>query len=154
MSLFHVSSEFSPQGDQEQAIANWQISSQEAEIEKFKSTRTGLIIMVALMGIICYIIVLALRSHQRNIRLIRLQKQLVDAEREKSEQLLLNILPKETAAELKVYGSAMPRPSLSSQASRSMAPAPSPKITVTSRPAVLTSSPVEWTSQPTTSTRR
>ena len=47
----------------------------------------------------------------------------------------------------------MPEPS-SSEAPRITAPAPSPKITETSRPRVERSRPVEWTSEPTNSTFR
>lgn len=40
---------------------------------------------------------------------IRRQKELVEREKEKSDELLLNILPKSTAEELKKYGRAQPR---------------------------------------------
>lgn len=49
------------------------------------------------------------REIQRQVLLLEEQKELISAEKEKSEGLLLNILPKSTSEELKEKGSASPR---------------------------------------------
>jgi|GEM_PF-1426773 len=46
---------------------------------------------------------------QRQLKLLASQKEVISSEKEKSEQLLLNILPQATTEELKAHGSARPR---------------------------------------------
>jgi len=82
-----------------QALARKQI---EVDLEKQRSKNQrnisiGTAIVLLLIGL------LAFGLYRRN-RFIRKTKQIIEKEKDRSDSLLLNILPEETAAELKKYG--------------------------------------------------
>ncbi|MGF1532483.1 MAG: adenylate/guanylate cyclase domain-containing protein [Bernardetiaceae bacterium] len=79
-----------------------------AEASKEAALRQNYIIAVAALLIITILSILAVVSVRAN-RSLKQQKQLVDQEREKSEALLLNILPAAVADELKKHGRAQPQ---------------------------------------------
>jgi class 3 adenylate cyclase len=71
------------------------------QIEKRKNLRN---IAIATVIALFLIGLLAIGLYRRN-NFIRKTKQIIEKERDRSDKLLLNILPEETAAELKEYGS-------------------------------------------------
>ncbi len=78
-----------------------------AEIEQLKAKRQKAISYgIGIVGLL--ILILTVLLFQR-YNFIRKTKQIIEAEKERSENLLLNILPEETAEELKIHGEAKAR---------------------------------------------
>lgn len=78
---------------------------QEAEVETVNQRSNFLYALLALTVIFGGFIYNRLRITNRQKKIIEEQKRVVEIEKEKNEELLLNILPKETADELKEKGS-------------------------------------------------
>lgn len=74
----------------------------EAEIQEFKEKRQKNIIFAA--GIALFLIVLFAVSLYRRYQFTRETNLIIEKEKDRSESLLLNILPEETAQELKEFG--------------------------------------------------
>ncbi len=75
---------------------------QDLELQRQKAIRNA----TSITGILLFFLALGL---YRNYRFVRKTKKIIEAEKEKSDKLLLNILPFETAEELKEKGSATPK---------------------------------------------
>jgi len=75
---------------------------QELELQRQKAIRNA----TSITGILLLLLALGL---YRNFRFVQKTKKIIEAEKEKSDKLLLNILPFETAEELKEKGSATPK---------------------------------------------
>lgn len=83
---------------------NLEVSQKQAEIKLLnQQTRTQKIVVIATAVALFLIFLLALGLYRRN-RFIRRTNLVIQQERDRSESLLHNILPEETAAELKAYG--------------------------------------------------
>ena len=74
----------------------------EAEIQEFKEKRQKNIILAA--GIALFLIVLFAISLYRRYKFTKETNLIIEKEKDRSEKLLLNILPEETAQELKEFG--------------------------------------------------
>jgi adenylate cyclase len=88
--------------EQEIILLNKDKEIQAGEIKLQKNVRNSFIggfLLVLLFSLLLY----------NRFRLIRKQKKIIEKEREKSEKLLLNILPKDTAEELKEKNSVAPK---------------------------------------------
>jgi class 3 adenylate cyclase len=75
---------------------------QELELERQKTIRNAM----SVTGILLLLLAIGL---YRNYRYVRKTKKIIETEKDKSDKLLLNILPFETAEELKEKGSATPK---------------------------------------------
>jgi len=75
---------------------------QDLSIKRQKTIRNA----ISVTGILLLLLAIGL---YRNYRYVRKTKKIIEAEKEKSDKLLLNILPFETAEELKEKGSATPK---------------------------------------------
>jgi len=85
-------------------------SAQEADFRRFAYILGSLLfLLLALVGVSWWFARRAGKRLSSQNRQIQAQNQLIEAEREKSDSLLLNILPEEIAAELKTRGQATPR---------------------------------------------
>jgi len=108
--LYELETKFQLEQKEQQIILQESMLAQkESEIKNQKIIRNALI-----GGIIAFFLIVILISsayiikRKANIKISR-QKDIIEKEREKSEKLLLNILPKETATELKEKGIATPK---------------------------------------------
>lgn len=81
----------------------------ELELERQRNFQRYAYLMGGALGLILLLIAGAWHLSRRNNRLLARKNQEVEAERHKSEVLLLNILPGETARELKETGQTTPR---------------------------------------------
>ena len=81
----------------------------QSQLDKAASQRKILYAGVLFLALIGFSIFIAYRRKQKDNVIIRRQKQEVEAEKERSDELLLNILPEETAKELKMNGFAKAR---------------------------------------------
>lgn len=87
-----------------QQMANLERTKQEVQLDLAKQQRkTQQVVNIATIVALFLIGLLAFGLYRRN-RFIRKTKQIIEKERDRSESLLLNILPEETAIELKEYG--------------------------------------------------
>ena len=87
-----------------QAIANLQKSQMESKMNLLnQQKRTQTIVSIATAVALFIIFLLAAGLYRRN-RLIRRTKEIIQQEKDRSESLLLNILPEDTANELKAHG--------------------------------------------------
>ena len=75
---------------------------QDLELQRQKTIRNAM----SVTGILLLLLAIGL---YRNYRYVRKTKKIIEAEKDKSDKLLLNILPFETAEELKEKGSATPK---------------------------------------------
>ncbi len=83
---------------------NMEVSQKQAEVDLLnQQKRTQKIVAIATAVALFLIFILALVLYRRN-RFIRHTNKVIQQERDRSDALLHNILPEETAAELKVYG--------------------------------------------------
>ncbi len=84
---------------------NHEVSQKQIEVDLQKQKRKNLRNIAVATAIALFLIgLLAIGLYRRN-NFIRKTKQIIEKERDRSDRLLLNILPEETAAELKEYGS-------------------------------------------------
>ncbi|HSM63710.1 MAG TPA: adenylate/guanylate cyclase domain-containing protein, partial [Gillisia sp.] len=83
---------------------DYEISKKQTELDLLaQKQRTQKIIAIATAIALFLIILLAIGLYRRN-RFIKRVSDIIDHEKQRSDQLLLNILPEETAQELKNYG--------------------------------------------------
>jgi class 3 adenylate cyclase len=83
---------------------DFEVSQKQAEVDLLsQQKRTQRIVVIATGVALALIVVIAVGLFRRN-RLIRETNRVIKAERDRSDSLLLNILPEETAAELKESG--------------------------------------------------
>ena len=87
-----------------QSMANLQRSRMQAEVDLAnQQRRTQTIVSIATAVALFLIFLLAAGLYRRN-RFIRRTKEVIQQEKDRSERLLLNILPEDTANELKAHG--------------------------------------------------
>jgi class 3 adenylate cyclase len=87
-----------------QAIANLHKSQMQVEVDLAnQQRRTQTIVSIATAVALLLIFLLAAGLYRRN-RFIRRTKEVIQQEKDRSESLLLNILPEDTANELKAHG--------------------------------------------------
>jgi len=83
---------------------NYEVSQKQIEVDLLEQRRKNQrIVTIAIASALFLIGLLAFLLYRRN-RFIRKTKQIIEKERDRSDRLLLNILPEETAEELKNYG--------------------------------------------------
>ena len=83
---------------------DYEVSRKQAEVDLLSQQKRSQRIVVIATGIaLALIVVIAVGLYRRN-RLIKETNRLIEAERDRSDSLLLNILPEETAEELKANG--------------------------------------------------
>lgn len=83
---------------------NYEISNKQIEVDLLaQQKRTQNIIVIAIAVALFFIILLAIGLYRRN-QFINRTKQIIEKEKNRSDRLLLNILPEETARELKDFG--------------------------------------------------
>ncbi|NNE02803.1 MAG: tetratricopeptide repeat protein [Eudoraea sp.] len=75
---------------------------QEAEISELKAKRQKYVIIGSILALVL-VFVLAIGSYRR-YRYVKKTNKIIEVEKERSDKLLLNILPEETAQELKEHG--------------------------------------------------
>jgi class 3 adenylate cyclase len=81
-----------------------EVSQKQAEVDLLnQQKRTQKIVVIAIAVALFLIFLLAVALYRRN-RFMRRTKKIIEREKERSDSLLHNILPEETAAELKAYG--------------------------------------------------
>lgn len=85
-----------------QVQAQVDLLEKESQIQKLKANRQGNIIVASLVAL-GFVFLLAMGLFHRNTYM-RKTSRLIEQEKERSERLLLNILPEETARELKANG--------------------------------------------------
>jgi class 3 adenylate cyclase len=83
---------------------DFEVSQKQIEIDLSEQKRKNQRILVIATIIALFLIVLLAVGQFRRINFIRKTKQIIEDERDKSDRLLLNILPEETAEELKLNG--------------------------------------------------
>ncbi len=83
---------------------NYEVSQKQVEIDLSEQKRENQRILVIATIIALFLIALLAFGQFRRIIFIRKTKQIIEEERDKSDRLLLNILPEETAEELKRNG--------------------------------------------------
>lgn len=81
----------------------------ENELELTNSKRNTLMALIALLALSAGGLFLRFRGMRKHNQELQLKNEIIEVEREKSEKLLLNILPQVVADELKVNGSAKAR---------------------------------------------
>ena len=87
-----------------QKIGNAMTNKTQAELElETQKGKTNRIITYSIVGALFFIVLLALGLFKRN-KFVRATNKIITSERERSDKLLLNILPEETAQELKDNG--------------------------------------------------
>ena len=85
---------------------NFEVSEKQLEVDLLnEQKRAQRVVMIAVVGALFLIGLLAFGLYRRYVY-IRKTNLIIDQERQRSEELLLNILPSETAEELKTYGHA------------------------------------------------
>ena len=83
---------------------DYEVSQKQIEVDLLNQKQENQRIVVIATAIAMFLIgLLAFGLYRRN-RFIRKTKEIIENERDRSDNLLLNILPEETAAELKKYG--------------------------------------------------
>ncbi|WP_353779996.1 adenylate/guanylate cyclase domain-containing protein [Winogradskyella sp. 3972H.M.0a.05] len=88
-----------------QKIANYEVKQKDLEVENLEQKRKNQrIVFWSTIGVLFLIGVLAYELYKRN-KFVRKTNKIIAAEKERSDNLLLNILPEETAQELKDKGS-------------------------------------------------
>ncbi|MCK4678425.1 MAG: tetratricopeptide repeat protein [Bacteroidales bacterium] len=107
--------------EQEQSIKEIEVLTKDKELNelalsKVKARNKFLLFISALALFILFLVYLGLRYAKKTNKILSEQKEeikanliIIDQERKKSDDLLLNILPEETATELKEKGTATPR---------------------------------------------
>ncbi len=79
------------------------------ELDNEAAFRQSVYSIGGLLGLLGILVVLSLLNSRRKNQQLEKQNLIIETERSKSEELLLNILPEETAAELKEKGAATPK---------------------------------------------
>lgn len=88
---------------------NFEVSQKQAEVDLLnQQKRTQRIIVIATGVALALILIIAVGLYRRN-RFVRETNRVIESERDRSDALLRNILPEETAAELKESGRVKPR---------------------------------------------
>ncbi|NNE76166.1 MAG: adenylate/guanylate cyclase domain-containing protein, partial [Pricia sp.] len=83
---------------------DFEIAQKQIEVDLLnQEKKTQKVIVIATTVALCLIVLLAFGLYRRN-RFIRRTKLIIEKEKERSEKLLLNILPEDTALELKANG--------------------------------------------------
>ncbi len=83
---------------------NFEVSQKQIEVDLLEQKRKNQrIVTYAIAIVLIFIAILAILWYRRYL-FIRKTKKIIENERDKSDRLLLNILPEETANELKLYG--------------------------------------------------
>lgn len=94
---------------QEQALRDLKLKSQEAEIDAQKQ-KNRFYITAAVLGLGLFVLVaLLLAYRQKTIRELASKNKIIEEEKRRSDELLLNILPEEVMHELKVHGKTQAR---------------------------------------------
>jgi len=89
---------------QEQELQSLVVRNQEIEIEAQKQ-RSRMYIIAAALGLSLFLVVAGLFVYrQKTIRELGLKNKVIEEEKRRSDELLLNILPEEVMHELKAYG--------------------------------------------------
>ncbi|WP_086476744.1 adenylate/guanylate cyclase domain-containing protein [Arenibacter amylolyticus] len=83
----------------------YEVSQKQIEVDLLNQRQKTQQVIVIATAIALFLIGLLAFGLYRRYRYIRKTKQIIERERDRSEKLLLNILPEETAAELKLNGS-------------------------------------------------
>jgi class 3 adenylate cyclase len=83
---------------------NFEVSQKQTEIDLLAQKRKNQRIVTYAIGIALFFIALLAFLWYRRYLFIKKTKNIIENERDRSDQLLLNILPEETAAELKING--------------------------------------------------
>lgn len=83
---------------------NFEVSQKQTEIDLLDQKRKNQRIVTYAIGIALFFIALLAFLWYRRYLFIKKTKNIIENERDRSDQLLLNILPEETAAELKIHG--------------------------------------------------
>ena len=87
-----------------QKIANLEVTQKELEVENLEQKRKNQrIVFWSVVGILLFIGYLAYSLYKRN-KFVHKTNKIIEAEKQRSDNLLLNILPEETAKELKDHG--------------------------------------------------
>ena len=105
-----VQTEMNYQFDKKEAVANAEHKSEmekQNAIAEEKSRKQKMVIWSVIGGLL--LVVLFAGFVFRSLRVTKKQKQIIEKEKQRSEELLLNILPAETAEELKLTGHAEPK---------------------------------------------
>ena len=89
---------------QVQNMANQEVARRQIELDLEKQRSENQLNIIIGTAIALFLIGLLAFGLYRRYRFIRKTKEIIEKERDRSESLLLNILPVETAAELKKYG--------------------------------------------------
>ncbi|GGW44311.1 adenylate/guanylate cyclase domain-containing protein [Arenibacter certesii] len=84
---------------------NFEVSQKQTEVDLLSQRQKTQRIVVIATGVALFLIGLLTFGLYRRNRYIRKTKRIIEREKERSDELLLNILPEETAAELKQNGS-------------------------------------------------
>ncbi|GGD85706.1 adenylate/guanylate cyclase domain-containing protein [Planktosalinus lacus] len=83
---------------------NFEVSQKQIEVDLLEQKRKNQrIVTYSIAIVLIFIAILAILWYRRYL-FIRKTKRIIEEERDKSDRLLLNILPEETANELKLYG--------------------------------------------------
>ena len=83
---------------------NYEVSQKQIEVDLLDQKQKNQRIVVIATAIALFLIGLLAAGLYRRNRFIRKTKQIIEVERDRSDKLLLNILPEETAQELKLNG--------------------------------------------------
>ncbi|MFK7771218.1 MAG: adenylate/guanylate cyclase domain-containing protein [Saprospiraceae bacterium] len=87
-------------------LQNSKIDLQKSEIDLHTSQRNFVIALVAIIGILTIGVILRYMETKKHFSALSSKNEVIEMERKKSEQLLLNILPAVVANELKINGTA------------------------------------------------
>ncbi len=80
----------------------------EARYIQNRIIQTALVVGLTLLLLLLSVLYVRYREHKKTSKLLAYQKTIIEKEQQKADALLFNILPKETANELKETGSAKP----------------------------------------------
>ena len=94
---------------QELKLAEEQNRVQELQLEKQNAANRNLVIVLGLSFIVLLLIIYALWRTYKSNKELSISREIILQERDRSDNLLLNILPESTANELKTKGSAPPK---------------------------------------------
>lgn len=83
---------------------NFEVSQKQIEVDLSEQKRKNQRLLTLATAIALFFVVLLAILWYRRYLFVRKTKQIIEEERDKSDQLLLNILPAETATELKTHG--------------------------------------------------
>jgi adenylate cyclase len=94
---------------QERELQSLVVKNQEIELEAQKQ-RSRLYVIAAILGLSLFVVVAALFAYrQKTIRELGTKNKIIEEEKRRSDELLLNILPEEVMHELKAHGKTQAR---------------------------------------------